>query len=88
MKRLFYVLLLCAVASQMCMAQVVCKHALVFGIGYYEDKSWARINGDVDVDYAVRMLSAMGYNDIYTLKNELATKEAMVEAFMELEERC
>ncbi len=88
MKRLFYVLLLCAVASQMCLAQVVCKRALVFGIGYYEDKSWARINGDVDVDYAVRMLSAMGYNDIYALKNELATKEAMVEAFMELEERC
>ena len=30
----------------------------------------------------------MGYSDIFTLKNEAATKEAMVKAFKELEARC
>lgn len=79
-------LFLLSIAAAMVHAQ--CKRALVFGIGEYEDKSWNKINGDKDVDYAVEMLKVMGYTDIVTFKNSEATKVAMVEAFVSLAKRC
>ncbi len=62
--------------------------ALVFGLGRQADPSWGKINGDKDVYYVVRMLQEMGYTDICTLKNEQATKQGMVQAFLNLAARC
>lgn len=64
------------------------RRALVFGLGVQEDTRWARIHGDNDVGYVVQMLRQSGYTDIRTLKNEHATKQAMVDAFMALAKRC
>ncbi len=64
------------------------RHALVFGLGEQKDPAWAKINGDKDVGYVVELLDAMGYTDIVTLKNEQATKQAMVDAFAALAARC
>ena len=83
-KILFFLFMLFA-----CMGvQAQCKRALVFGLGEHEDKSWGKINGDKDVDYALEMLAAMGYTDVVTLKNAQATKTAMVDAFAALAARC
>lgn len=66
----------------------VTHRALVFGLGMQLDPAWGKIHGDNDIAYVVRMLKGMGYTDIQTLKNEQATKQAMVRAFTELEDRC
>lgn len=64
------------------------RRALVFGLGAQEDTRWGKIHGDNDVGYVVQMLREMGYTDIRTLKNEHATKQAMVDAFTALAMRC
>lgn len=62
--------------------------ALVIGLGEYEDPSWAKINGDNDVRYVVKMLENQGYTDIKTLKNKEATKKGIIAAFDNLISRC
>lgn len=62
--------------------------ALVIGLGQYEDTSWAKINGDNDVKYVVKMLEQCGYTDIKTLKNQEASKDEIVKAFDNLSQRC
>ncbi|MCM1140932.1 MAG: caspase family protein [Muribaculum sp.] len=62
--------------------------ALVIGLGEYEDSNWAKINGDNDVRYVVRMLEQMGYTDIKSLKNKDATKHEIMKAFDNLAKRC
>jgi hypothetical protein len=64
------------------------RHALVVGIGQYEDSRWGSIHGDTDVDYAVAMLKANGFKDIRTLRNADATKRAILSAFRSLKSRC
>ena len=83
-KILFFLFMLFACVG----VQAQCKRALVFGLGEQEDKSWGKINGDKDVDYALEMLAAMGYTDVVTLKNAQATKQGMVRAFIDLANRC
>lgn len=68
--------------------QAVTHRALIFGLGKQEDTTWGKIHGDNDVYYVRQMLERMGYTDIRTLKNEQATKAAMVEAFKQLAQRC
>lgn len=61
--------------------------ALVVGIGDYPESSgWNRINGDRDVDLAVRMLMRNGFarEDISVLVNGQATKSAIRDAFSRL----
>ena len=86
--KMYRCILLFLLSIAVAMVHAQCKRALVFGIGEYEDKSWNKINGDKDVDYAVEMLKVMGYTDIVTFKNSEATKVAMVEAFESLAKRC
>lgn len=62
--------------------------ALVVGLGQYEDTNWAKINGDNDVRYVVRMLEQIGYTDIKTLKNQEATNRGIINALNSLAERC
>lgn len=62
--------------------------ALVVGLGEYEDTSWAKINGDNDIRYVVRMLEQMGYTDIKILKNQAATKNGIINALNSLANRC
>lgn len=83
-KRLLTVLLMVIALN----VGAVTHRALVFGLGKQLDPTWGRIHGDNDVVYVVDMLQRMGYTDIVTLKNEKATKQAMVEAFMDLADRC
>lgn len=64
------------------------RRALVFGLGKYEDTSWATIHGDADVFYVIQMLSQCGFTDIRTLSNEQATKQGMVNAFIDLANSC
>ena len=80
-----FLIFLCVFSVQ---AQQPGKHALVIGLGEQLDRSWAKINGDKDITYVVEMLGAMGYSDIVTLKNEQATKAAIVDAFASLAARC
>lgn len=62
--------------------------ALVFGLGKQADTSWGKIHGDNDIYYVKQMLQTAGYTDIVALKNEQATKQAMVDAFKSLARRC
>lgn len=64
------------------------RRALVIGVGQQKDKSWAKINGDKDVQYVKQMLGNAGYTDVRTLVNEQATKSAIVSAFKNLAVRC
>lgn len=64
------------------------KRALVIGIGQQKDKSWAKINGDKDVQYVQQMLRNAGYADVRTLVNEQATKAGIVTAFKKLTDKC
>lgn len=64
------------------------KRALVIGIGQQKDKSWAKINGDKDVQYVQQMLRNTGYADVRTLVNEQATKAGIVTAFKKLTDKC
>lgn len=63
------------------------RRALVIGLGEQLDNSWAKINGDKDVDYVVEMLTDAGYEDIRTLVNKQATKAEIVAAFHGMAER-
>jgi len=60
----------------------------VIGLGEYEDTNWAKINGDNDVRYVVRMLEQQGYTDIKTLRNREATKHGIITALNNLAKRC
>ena len=64
------------------------KRALVIGIGEQEDKNWAKINGDKDVQYVQKMLRDAGYKDVRTLVNKQATKAGIVSAFKKLSSQC
>lgn len=64
------------------------RHALVVGIGQYEDSRWGRIHGDSDVDYVMETLQKNGFKDIRTLRNEEATKKGIVSAFESLAQSC
>ena len=64
------------------------RRALIFGLGMQKDTRWGKIHGDNDVYYVERMLRSAGYQDIVSLKNESATKRAMVKAFVDLANRC
>ena len=69
-------------------ANAVVHRALIFGLGKQKDTRWGKIHGDNDVYYVEQMLRAIGYTDIKNLKNEKATKQAMVRAFVDLAARC
>ena len=64
------------------------KRALVIGLGQQADTSWAKINGDKDVQYVKEMLTWCGYKDIRTLVNKQATKAKIVAAFNRLATTC
>lgn len=71
-----------------CYGAVPVSRALVIGLGQQEDSSWGKINGDNDVMYVVNMLQRHNYTDIQTLRNEQATKQAIVDALAALADRC
>lgn len=64
------------------------RHALVIGIGTYQDKNWGNINGDADVKLVNDMLASAGYKDVVTLVNRHATKRNIVDAFHKLRKKC
>ena len=64
------------------------RRALIIGIGEQKDKSWAKINGDKDVQYVQQMLKNTEYMDVRTLVNEQATKAGIVTAFKQLTAKC
>lgn len=64
------------------------KHALVFGLGKQKDTNWSKIHGNNDVVLVADMLTKAGFNDIRTLIDEQATKNAMKQAFLGLIRRC
>lgn len=86
MKRFFLLLILFTACTLRVDAGV--RRALVFGLGKYEDTAWGKIHGDADVYYVHQMLMQNGFTDIKTLKNEEATKQGMVKAFIDLTARC
>lgn len=62
--------------------------ALLFGLGVQEDSAWSKIHGDNDLYYVRQMLDGAGFTDIVQVKNERATKQGMVRAFIDLANRC
>ena len=73
-KIVFLVLLLFFPVSMSAQA----RRALVIGLGEQKDANWAKINGDKDVPYVLRMLKDAGYTEIQTLVNKQATKANIV----------
>lgn len=69
-----------------CQAQI--HHALIIGIGEYEDPRWGLIHADADINFMVKVVKDNGYDDIRTLKNSEATKDAIVKEFETLIEEC
>lgn len=88
MKKIWIVFALLFCFSPVIMAQKPVKRALVFGIGEYKDPLWGKINGDKDIDYVLKMLELQKFDEVVVLKNEQATKKAMVNAFLDLAFRC
>ena len=86
MKRLLIILLLIAAIAHHTTA--VTHRALVIGLGKQADTSWGKIHGDLDVFYVVQMLNTTGFTDVRTLKNEQATKQGIVRAFIDLAGSC
>lgn len=64
------------------------RRALAVGVGRYKDPAWARINADNDLEYVGRILDMYGFDDVTYLRNEMATKAALVSAFEDLADRC
>lgn len=64
------------------------RRALVIGLGKQQDATWGRIHGDNDIYYVMQLLTQCGYSDIQTLKNEQATKQNIVAAFINLASKC
>lgn len=85
--RLTYVLCIVIMSILSCNA-IPIHRGLVIGLGQYEDSNWAKINGDNDVRYVVRMLEQLGYTDIKTLRNQEATKNGIINALDNLAGRC
>lgn len=81
MLRLLLHIIICVGCCPWAMAT---QRALVFGLGAQQDPSWGKIHGDNDVELIVQMLTAAGFSDIRTLKNEDATKANMAAAFLGL----
>lgn len=63
------------------------RRALAIGIGQYEDKAWVRISADGDLSYVVKILEEHRFKDVAILKNEQATKDAIVKEFEGLIDR-
>lgn len=70
-----------------CMLSAQEKHALVIGIGEYQDPEWGHICGDKDIPYVERILEDFGFEDRRILKNSCATKNAICSAFQELADK-
>lgn len=66
----------------------VTNRALLFGLGVQEDSTWGKIHGDNDLYYVRQLLDEAGFTDIVQVKNEKATKQGMVRAFIDLANRC
>ena len=66
------------------------NRALLVGIGKYDrmKTGWNVIHGDNDVALLLPLLRKRGFGDIVTLTNEQATKVSIVEALIQLAERC
>lgn len=67
---------------------ITTRHALVIGLGEYQDKAWSKIHGDRDVPIVKKMLASCGYKDIKTLVNREATKAGIINAFESLSNKC
>ena len=66
------------------------NRALLVGIGKYDrmKTGWNVIHGDNDVALLLPLLQKSGFGDIVALTNEQATKASIVEALIQLAERC
>lgn len=85
MKRIWFLLCLMGAVMQ---ASPVTYRALLFGLGVQEDSAWGKIHGDNDLYYVRQVLDGAGFTDIVQVKNEKATKQGMVRAFIDLANRC
>ena len=66
------------------------NRALLVGIGKYDriKTGWNVIHGDNDVALLLPLLQKRGFGDIVALTNEQATKASIVEALIQLAEKC
>lgn len=66
------------------------NRALLVGIGKYDrmKTGWNVIHGDNDVELLLPLLQKREFGDIVALTNEQATKASIVEALIQLAERC
>jgi hypothetical protein len=63
------------------------RRALAIGIGQYKDPMWGRINADSDMHYVSEVLEEFRFTDVTVLKNEEATKSAIVSEIADLTRR-
>lgn len=64
------------------------RRALAIGIGQYEDPSWGKINADRDLYYVGEILAEYHFTDVTVLKNEEASKSAIVGQMESMTARC
>lgn len=88
MNRLKIILPLFLMVMAACALPAQERRALAVGVGRYKDPAWARINADNDLEYVGRILDMYGFDDVTYLRNEMATKAALVSAFEDLADRC
>lgn len=86
LRRLILPILLCFALPLVCQGRS--KHAVVIGLGEYQDKAWSKIHGDRDVLIVLKMLKDNGYTDVKSLVNSQATKSNITAAFSSLANRC
>ena len=80
-KKSNFIFLIVVVLSLSVSMSAQTRRALVIGIGEQKDASWAKINGDKDVPYVLRLLKDAGYTEIHTLVNKQAIKANIVSIF-------
>lgn len=64
------------------------KRALIICVGEQQDKEWANLNAENDLQYVQKLLSFCRYTDVSTISGREATKQGILEEFVSLTNRC
>ena len=64
------------------------KRALIICVGEQQDKEWANLNAENDLQYVQKLLSFCRYTDVSTISGREATKQGILDEFASLTSRC
>ena len=64
------------------------KRALIICVGEQQDKEWADLNAENDLQYVQKLLDFCRYTDVSTISGRDATKQGVLDEFASLASRC